>query len=93
MSDFLQLYFNAGVWAEQTKGLRRRQFNAVGHQHIASIDEGLYDKLIVCQSTAGGPQASRGNSFVYDPRQKLFSIEPSPVKFVGKVHIVSVGLS
>jgi hypothetical protein len=62
-------------------------------QHIASIDEGLYDKLIVCQSTAGGPQASRGNSFVYDPRQKLFSIEPSPVKFVGKVHIVSVGLS
>lgn len=62
-------------------------------QHIASIDEGLYDNFIVCQSTAGGPQASRGNSFVYHPREKLFSIEPSPVKFVGKVHIVSVGLS
>jgi hypothetical protein len=62
-------------------------------QHIASIDVGLYDKFIVCQSTAGGPQSSRGNSFVYDPRQKLFSIEPSPVKFAGKVHIVSVGLS
>ena len=62
-------------------------------QHIASIDEGLYDNFIVCQLTAGGPQASRGNSFVYHPREKLFSIEPSPVKFVGKVHIVSVGLS
>jgi hypothetical protein len=62
-------------------------------QHIASIDEGLYDKLIVCQSTAGGPQASRGNSFVYHPSQKLFSIEPRPVKFAGNVHIVSVGLS
>jgi hypothetical protein len=64
-------------------------------QHIASIDEGLYDNFIVCQSTAGGPHASRGNSFVYHPKQKLFSIEPSPVKFIGKVHmhIVSVGLS
>jgi hypothetical protein len=49
-------------------------------------------EFLVCQSTAGGPQASR-NSFVYHPKQKLFSIEPSPVKFVGKVHIVSVGLS
>ena len=55
-------------------------------QHIASIDVGLYDKFIVCQSTAGGPQSSRGNSFVYDPGQKLFSIEPSPVNFAGKVH-------
>jgi hypothetical protein len=62
-------------------------------QHIASIDVGLYDNFIVCQSTAGGPQSSRGNSFLYHPGQKLFSIEPSPVKFVGKVHIVSVGLS
>jgi hypothetical protein len=62
-------------------------------EHIASIDEGLYDNFIVCRSTAGGPQASRGNSFVYQPGQKLFSIEPSPVKSVGKVHIVSVGLS
>jgi hypothetical protein len=61
-------------------------------QHIASIDVGLNDEFLVCQSTAGGPQASR-NSFVYHPKQKLFSIEPSPVKFVGKVHIVSVGLS
>jgi hypothetical protein len=61
-------------------------------QHIASIDAGLNDEFLVCQSTAGGPQASR-NSFVYHPKQKLFSIEPSPVKFVGKVHIVSVGLS
>jgi hypothetical protein len=62
-------------------------------QHIASVDEGLYDNFIVCQSTAGGPQASRGNSFVYHPGEKMFSIEPSPVMFVGKVHIVSVGLS
>ena len=62
-------------------------------QHIASIDTGLYDNFIVCQSTAGGPQASRGNSFVYHPKQKLFSIEPSPVKFVGKVYIVSAGLN
>jgi hypothetical protein len=52
----------------------------------------MNDEFLVCQSTAGGPQASR-NSFVYHPKQKLFSIEPSPVKFVGKVHIVSVGLS
>jgi hypothetical protein len=44
---------------------------------------GLNDEFLVCQSTAGGPQASR-NSFVYHPKQKLFSIEPSPVKFVGK---------
>jgi hypothetical protein len=62
-------------------------------QHIAAIDVGFSDEFFVCQSTAGGPQASRKNSFVYHPREKLFSIEPSPVKFVGKVHIVSFGLS
>lgn len=62
-------------------------------QHIAAIDDvGLDDKFLVCQSTAGGPQVSQ-NSFVFHPKLKLFSIEPSPVKFVGKVHIISVGLS
>jgi len=61
-------------------------------QHIASIDVGLNNEFFVCQSTGGGPQASRKNSFVYHPKEKLFSIDPSPVKFVGKVHIVSVGL-
>jgi hypothetical protein len=61
-------------------------------QHIAAIDDSLSGGFLVCQSTAGGPQASH-NGFVYHPKQKLFSIEPSPVRFVGKVHIVSVGLS
>ncbi len=62
-------------------------------QHIASIDNiGIPDKFLVCQSTAGGPQASK-HSLVYHPKEKLFSIVPAAVKFAGKVHIVSVGLS
>ena len=39
MSGFLKLYFNARELAEQTKGLRRRHFDAIGHEAAHGVTE------------------------------------------------------
>jgi len=39
MSGFLKLYFNARELAEQTKGLRRRHFDAIGREVAHGVTE------------------------------------------------------
>jgi hypothetical protein len=39
MNDFLKFHFNAREWVEQIKGLRRRHFEAIGHQPAHGVTE------------------------------------------------------